>query len=137
MIRMAKFRRNIVNYIGFRIYDLIYSDPVPGACNQEFPMEYDPNVILSHNPNIASMKYQYSNGGFPRVPDSSSEPDCESQWDAITYDIYLYYMPSTNPNYAEHYTAIKRMTHPADIEKFGKKVSLVSRGCGSTSYGWF
>ena len=50
----------------------IFSDPVPGACNQEFPLENDPNLFIPQRRFIHPVEFQYANiqahsGGVGKV----------------------------------------------------------------------
>ena len=44
----------------------LYPDPVPGACNVEFPLENDPNLLIPDKRLIDPVQFQYANTGIQR-----------------------------------------------------------------------
>ncbi|CAH1257286.1 TM7SF3 [Branchiostoma lanceolatum] len=92
------------------------SDPIPGACNQEFPLENDPNIHVHYNLYETIVQFQFSNVGFPRQPKGIPECDQGSSGDhRLKYDVYQYYLPEHDFSEASLVQGLKRMTHPADI----------------------
>lgn len=44
----------------------VCADPVPGACNQEFPLEIDPNIYLQYNLFETIITFAPANIGYGR-----------------------------------------------------------------------
>lgn len=45
---------------------LLCADPVPGACNLEFPLEIDPNIYLFYNLYETIIHFAPANIGYAR-----------------------------------------------------------------------
>ncbi|GAB1602717.1 transmembrane 7 superfamily member 3-like [Argonauta hians] len=79
------------NYTGFAlIYVKGYTaeDPLPGGCNQEFNLEYYPNIKLLYLNHLTNVDFQWSNDGFSRFMPA---PSCDVQTD-LHYSVYIYFM---------------------------------------------
>lgn len=50
----------------YQCYLLLSPDPIPGACNQEFNLEIDPNIYLQYNLYETVIKIAPANLGYAR-----------------------------------------------------------------------
>ncbi|XP_064634903.1 transmembrane 7 superfamily member 3-like isoform X2 [Lineus longissimus] len=104
-------------------------DPVPGACNQEFPLPNDPNIHLSYGQSTVRLSFQYANIGTMR---GSTEPDCEdsSVWKSLQYEVFQLYLNEGDLSESHFQMSVARMTDLETIRNHAYKVASFTRGKG-------
>lgn len=80
------------------------SDPVPGGCNLEFPLQNDPNVYLEDKGSrLHTVQFAYG--------DISPGRKCGPSQQMIQYDVYQYFMNERDRSAEHYYDVIERMMH--------------------------
>ncbi|XP_071830788.1 transmembrane 7 superfamily member 3-like isoform X1 [Apostichopus japonicus] len=97
------------------------NDPIPGACNQVFVPENEPNLHLTEAPDLALIKFAAANVGSPKG--SPCYAGSKSPAMALLYDLYIYYMPTKSYSETVMFGAVEKMSTPTYIMKHGQKVS--------------
>ena len=94
----------------------VRTDPVPGGCNQEFPLEEDPNIHIIPASFTTQVAFQYSNIGYP----GTEAPNCEKIGRFLHYSLYEYVIRDTSDtSYVQHMTDILMG------KKKGQKVNML------------
>ncbi|CAN7937243.1 unnamed protein product, partial [Ixodes hexagonus] len=89
------------------------SDPVPGGCNMEFPVEVSPFLRLSLGSADASLEFQHASAGAPR---ESPPPQCDRDLSTFHYDLYLYYLDQWDFSEAHYFEAMSHMLDPSSMK---------------------
>lgn len=103
-------------------------DPIPGACNQEFNLEIDPNIYLQYNLYETVIKIAPANLGYAR---NATAGGCDTQtgqntrW-RLQYDIYQYFLPENNLSEATIITHLLRMSTVSQVSTNGKKLATLT-----------
>ncbi|XP_071809061.1 transmembrane 7 superfamily member 3-like [Asterias amurensis] len=102
-----------------------FSAPIPGACNQEFDLENDPNLHLSNTSamNITLLEFAPANVGTTRGEDP---PLCDSGEDSarfrLTYDLYILNFGSLQLDEDNLFTEMYKMSTVQNVLKNGQKI---------------
>ena len=113
-----------------KFFNIIYPAPIPGACNQEFDLENDPNLHLSNTSamNITFLEFAPANVGTTRGEDP---PSCDSGEDSarfrLKYDLYILNFGSLQLDEDNLFTEMYKMSTVQNVLKNGKKVKYT--GC--------
>lgn len=91
----------------------IFSDPIPGGCNMEYPIPVTPflNVMT------------YSDYIFVDAAPPSIDPDCKSTMQA-NMSFYMMYLPEMNFYADVYFDGIRKMMSLKNIKKYGYRVSI-------------
>ncbi|KAI7792062.1 transmembrane 7 superfamily member 3 [Triplophysa rosa] len=101
------------------------TDPVPGACNQEFPLDIDPNIHLQYNLFETTITFAPANIGYAR---GQSPPACDvdmgsgTRW-RLVYEVYQYFLPEGD---LSEQSLISGMERVDNIQDNGRKVMTLS-----------
>ncbi|XP_026092066.1 transmembrane 7 superfamily member 3-like [Carassius auratus] len=105
------------------------TDPVPGACNQEFPLEIDPNIYLQYNLFETMITFAPANIGYKR---EETPPACDvdvsssTRW-RLVYEVYQYFLPEGDLSEQSLISSLKRVANVQNVQDNGRKVvSLTS-----------
>ncbi|XP_029833680.3 transmembrane 7 superfamily member 3 isoform X1 [Ixodes scapularis] len=88
------------------------SEPLPGGCNLEFPVEVSPFLRLSLGSADATLEFQHASAGAPR---EAPPPQCDGGLSSFRYDPYLYYLDQWDFSESHYFDALSRMLDPASI----------------------
>lgn len=103
-------------------------DPIPGACNQEFDLEIDPNIYLQYNLYETVIKFAPANLGYAR---DASPGGCDTQtgqntrW-RLQYDVYQYFLPENNLSEGTIITHLLKMSTISQVSTNGKKLTTLT-----------
>uniref|UniRef100_A0A8C2Z5C0 Transmembrane 7 superfamily member 3 n=1 Tax=Cyclopterus lumpus TaxID=8103 RepID=A0A8C2Z5C0_CYCLU len=100
------------------------TDPVPGACNTEFPLDIDPNVYILYNLYETSIRFAPANLGYergepPAACDQSTEAN--TRW-RLRYDVYQYFLPENDLSESSLFSGIQDVADIQGMMKNGKRV---------------
>ncbi|XP_030638079.1 transmembrane 7 superfamily member 3 [Chanos chanos] len=104
------------------------SDPVPGACNLEFPLDIDPNIYLRYNLYETIITFAPANIGYAR---GSTPPPCDvstgssSRW-RLVYDIYQYFLPENDLSVQSLVSGLQRVANVQNTVGNGRKLMTLS-----------
>uniref|UniRef100_A0A8C2CN69 Transmembrane 7 superfamily member 3 n=1 Tax=Cyprinus carpio TaxID=7962 RepID=A0A8C2CN69_CYPCA len=104
------------------------ADPVPGACNQEFPLEIDPNIYLQYNLFETTITFAPANIGYGR---GESPPACDVDTDSSTrwrlvYELYQYFLPEGDLSEQSLISSLERAANVQNMQDNGRKVVSLS-----------
>ncbi|XP_036432546.1 transmembrane 7 superfamily member 3 [Colossoma macropomum] len=104
------------------------TDPVPGACNLEFPLENDPNIYLRYNLFETVIRFAPANIGHAR---DVSPPACDvdtgfsTRW-RLEYDVYQYFLPENDLSEQSLISGIERVASVSSMVENGRKLMTLS-----------
>ncbi|XP_043086634.1 transmembrane 7 superfamily member 3 [Puntigrus tetrazona] len=105
------------------------TDPVPGACNQEFPLEIDPNIYLQYNLFETMITFAPANIGYGR---GETPPACDvdvgssTRW-RLVYEVYQYFLPEGDLSEQSLISSLERVANVQNVQDNSRKVmSLTS-----------
>ncbi|XP_054153189.1 transmembrane 7 superfamily member 3-like [Oppia nitens] len=84
------------------------SDPIPGACNQEFPLSVSPFQRLYETSIMNRLDFQLANLGF-------NDDQCEKNHRNLRYDLYVYYLPQNDFTEREYFRSLSVMSNVTEI----------------------
>ncbi|XP_051976692.1 transmembrane 7 superfamily member 3-like isoform X2 [Xyrauchen texanus] len=104
------------------------ADPVPGACNQEFPLDIDPNIYLQYNLFETTISFAPANIGYAR---GGTPPACDVAMDASTrwrlvYDVYQFFLPEGDQSEQSLISGVERMANVENIQENSRKGVIFS-----------
>ncbi|XP_051546539.1 transmembrane 7 superfamily member 3-like isoform X2 [Myxocyprinus asiaticus] len=104
------------------------ADPVPGACNQEFPLDIDPNIYLQYNLfettiSFAPANIGYTRGGTPPACDVGT--DASTRW-RLVYDVYQFFLPEGDQSEQSLISGVERVANVENIQDNSRKVMSLS-----------
>ncbi|XP_026066135.1 transmembrane 7 superfamily member 3-like [Carassius auratus] len=106
------------------------TDPVPGACNQVFPLEIDPNIYLEYNLFETTITFAPANIGYRR---GETPPACDvdtgssTRW-RLVYELYQYFLPEGDLSEQSLISGLERAANVQNVRDNSRKVvSLSSR----------
>lgn len=106
------------------------TDPVPGACNQEFPMEIDPNIYLKYNLFETTITFAPANLGYGRLeipPACDVQTDSSTRW-RLVYEVYQFFLPESDQSEQSLISSMERVANVQNVQDNSRKVvSLSSR----------
>ena len=91
-----------------------------------YNLEDDPNLHITYDPDyqITAIEFAAANVGYRR---GELEPVCDTPGARrfkLEYDIYVRFLPYTDPSVNEVFTEVERMATVKNVEKYGKKVKM-------------
>ncbi|XP_016366458.1 transmembrane 7 superfamily member 3-like [Sinocyclocheilus rhinocerous] len=104
------------------------TDPVPGACNQEFPLEIDPNIYLQYNLFETTITFAPANIGYGR---GESPPACDvdmgssTRW-RLVYELYQYFLPEGDLSEQSLISSLERAANVQNVQDNSRKVVSLS-----------
>ncbi|XP_051544416.1 transmembrane 7 superfamily member 3-like isoform X1 [Myxocyprinus asiaticus] len=104
------------------------TDPVPGACNQEFPLDIDPNIYLQYNLFETTISFAPANIGYAR---GETPPACDvdmgssTRW-RLVYEVYQYFLPEGDQSGQSLISGMERVANVKSIQDNSRKVMLLS-----------
>ncbi|XP_056604476.1 transmembrane 7 superfamily member 3 [Triplophysa dalaica] len=104
------------------------TDPVPGACNQEFPLDIDPNIHLQYNLFETTITFAPANIGYAR---GQSPPACDvdmgsgTRW-RLVYEVYQYFLPEGDLSEESLISGMERVANIQNIQDNSRKVMTLS-----------
>lgn len=104
------------------------TDPVPGACNLEFPLEIDPNIYIQYNLFETNVSFAPANIGYAR---GASPPACdvkmgsETRW-RLVYEVYQYFLPEGDLSEQSLINSMERVANVQNIQDNGRKVMMLT-----------
>lgn len=104
------------------------TDPVPGACNQEFPLDIDPNIYLQYNLFETIVTFAPANIGYAR---GQSPPACDvdtgsgTRW-RLVYEVYQYFLPEGDLSEQSLISGMERVANIQNIQDNSRKVMTLS-----------
>ncbi|XP_062860764.1 transmembrane 7 superfamily member 3 [Trichomycterus rosablanca] len=104
------------------------TDPVPGACNVEFPLLIDPNIYLSYNIYETIIHFAPANIGTARgvsAPACDVEPVSSNRW-RLEYDVFEYFLPENDLSEQTLISGIERVAKVSGMVENGRKVMTLS-----------
>ncbi|XP_076862943.1 transmembrane 7 superfamily member 3 [Brachyhypopomus gauderio] len=105
-----------------------HADPVPGACNLEFPLENDPNIYLRYNLFETVIRFAPANIGSSR---EVSPPACDvgmgstTHW-RLEYDVYQYFLPENDLSEQSLISGMKSVASVSSMVENGRKLVTLS-----------
>ncbi|GAA6094520.1 transmembrane 7 superfamily member 3 isoform X1 [Tachysurus ichikawai] len=106
------------------------TDPVPGACNLEFPLENDPNIYLLYNFYETIIRFAPANIGYARGVSPLAcdvKMDLSSRW-RLEYDVYQYFLPENDLSEQSLISGMEMVaTVPGMVENGTKLLTLSSK----------
>ncbi|XP_022083762.1 transmembrane 7 superfamily member 3-like isoform X2 [Acanthaster planci] len=104
--------------------------PIPGACNQEFDLENDPNLHL-HNTsslNITVLEFAAANVGMKRgsIP-SSCDSGTTSLRFRLTYALYVRHLGAQEFDNETFFDEMMKMSRVGDIRKYGEQIQTFKK----------
>ncbi|XP_035379512.1 transmembrane 7 superfamily member 3 [Electrophorus electricus] len=113
------------------------TDPVPGGCNLEFPLENDPNIYLRYNLFETVIRFAPANIGSTR---DVSPPACDvgtgstTRW-RLQYDVYQYFLPENDLSEQSLTSGMKKFASVSSMVGNGRKlVTLSSKDHAEVSF---
>ncbi|XP_060770301.1 transmembrane 7 superfamily member 3 [Neoarius graeffei] len=104
------------------------TDPVPGACNLEYPVEIDPNIYLLYNLYETTIRFAPANIGSARgasPPACDVETDLNNRW-RLEYDVYQFFLPENDLSEQSLISGIKTVAWVTNMVENGRKVMTLS-----------
>ncbi|KAB5565967.1 hypothetical protein PHYPO_G00247680 [Pangasianodon hypophthalmus] len=104
------------------------TDPVPGACNLEFPLEIDPNIYLLYNLYETVIRFAPANIGYARgvsPPACDVETDLSSRW-RLEYDVYQYFLPENDLSEQSLLIGMETVARVPGMVENGRKLMTLS-----------
>ncbi|KAI5100236.1 transmembrane 7 superfamily member 3 [Silurus meridionalis] len=104
------------------------TDPVPGACNQEFPLEIDPNIYLLYNLYETTIRFAPANIGYARgtsPPACDVETDLSSRW-RLEYDVYQFFLPESDLSERMMIKGMETVARGMNMMENGRKLMTLS-----------
>ncbi|KAI5614902.1 transmembrane 7 superfamily member 3 [Silurus asotus] len=104
------------------------ADPVPGACNQEFPLEIDPNIYLLYNLYETTIRFAPANIGYARgtsPPACDVETDLSSRW-RLEYDVYQFFLPESDLSERMMIKGMETVARGMNMMENGRKLMTLS-----------
>ncbi|XP_017341133.1 transmembrane 7 superfamily member 3 isoform X1 [Ictalurus punctatus] len=104
------------------------TDPVPGACNLEFPLEIDPNIYLLYNLYETIIRFAPANIGYARgvsPPLCDVETDLSSRW-RLEYDVYQYFLPENDLSERSLLSGVETVAGAPSMLQNGRKLMTLS-----------
>ncbi|KAL1275302.1 hypothetical protein QQF64_034925 [Cirrhinus molitorella] len=104
------------------------TDPVPGACNQEFPLEIDPNIYLQYNLFETMITFAPANIGYGR---GESPPACDvdmgssTRW-RLVYEVYQYFLPEGDLSVQSLISNMEKVANVQNVQDNSRKVVSLS-----------
>ncbi|CAG2114428.1 unnamed protein product [Medioppia subpectinata] len=100
------------------------TDPIPGGCSSEFPLEVSPFLRLYYTLYFNRLEFQFANIGS--VEDINKPMKCGESQFKIQYDIYGYFLNESNFPEREYFRAINIMSNLTTIRQYGTKLMNIS-----------
>ncbi|CAD5125595.1 DgyrCDS13796 [Dimorphilus gyrociliatus] len=107
-----------------RVKYLSSHDPIPGGCNQELPLENDPNIYWRNEKLTTQLKFAFANKAVSRGTPEVSCEDAKVQ-QAFKYDIYHMFLREGNYNNKHKMEIINKLNDINSIQKYGNKLKTV------------
>uniref|UniRef100_A0A673KTS5 Transmembrane 7 superfamily member 3-like n=1 Tax=Sinocyclocheilus rhinocerous TaxID=307959 RepID=A0A673KTS5_9TELE len=105
------------------------TDPVPGACNQEFPLEIDPNIYLQYNLFETMITFAPANIGYGRgeiPPACDVDMGSSTRW-RLVYEVYQYFLPEGDLSEQSLISSLEKVANVQNVQDNSRKVvSLTS-----------
>ncbi|XP_048011179.1 transmembrane 7 superfamily member 3 [Megalobrama amblycephala] len=105
------------------------ADPVPGACNQEFALEIDPNIYLQYNLFETTITFAPANIGYGRgevPPACDKDTGSSTRW-RLVYEVYQYFLPEGDLSEQSLISSMERVANVQNVRDNSRKVmSLTS-----------
>ncbi|XP_050962890.1 transmembrane 7 superfamily member 3 [Labeo rohita] len=104
------------------------TDPVPGACNQEFPLEIDPNIYVQYNLFETTITFAPANIGYGR---GESPPPCDvdmgssTRW-RLVYEVYQYFLPEGDLSEQSLISNMEKVANVQNVQDNSRKVMSLS-----------
>ncbi|XP_066525984.1 transmembrane 7 superfamily member 3 [Hoplias malabaricus] len=104
------------------------TDPIPGACNLEFPLENDPNIYLQYNLFETIIRFAPANIGHAR---GESSPACDvdtgpsTHW-RLEYDVYQYFLPENDLSDKSLISGMERVASVSSMVENGRQLMTLS-----------
>jgi len=95
-------------------------------------MEFDPNIVLSHDSVETNITFAFANVYYKR---SSKPPPCDGnlkvkgkspQHFHLEYHVYLMFLPEGDRSQESFFEGVEKMAYPDRIKNHGRKVSTLS-----------
>ncbi|KAL3842426.1 hypothetical protein ACJMK2_020444 [Sinanodonta woodiana] len=112
---------------------LTADDPLPGGCNVEYDLEYDPELHLrSSMPLTSTVLFQWASVGFSR---SYLPPNCEYSVPQVTleYKVYVRYNSGNDFSEDAYFDAVQSMITAGDLNDHGFYLQTVDFSLDSKS----
>lgn len=91
------------------------SDPIPGGCNQEFPIEISSFLRTIYNRNYILVD---------AAPAQFEDPNCEYSSILIKLRFFMFYLPEQNYDSDVYFEGVKNMMSLNNILRNGRPVSF-------------
>ncbi|KAF5901635.1 transmembrane 7 superfamily member 3-like [Clarias magur] len=104
------------------------TDPVPGACNLEFPLEIEPNLYLHYNLYETIIRFAPANIGYARgvaPPACDLEISSANRW-RLTYDVYQYFLPENDLSERSLMVGMEAVARVPTMPGDGRKLMTLS-----------
>lgn len=104
------------------------SDPVPGACNLAFNLDFDPNIYIQYNLYETTIRFTLANLGYgrgelPPACGASSGPD--SHW-RLEYDVFQFFLPENDLSEDSLFRALQTVADTEGMVSNGNKLMTLS-----------
>jgi hypothetical protein len=143
------FAKNNFSYEIILLIMNLSIDPIPGGCNEEFPLEISPFLRLYANQYVNRLEYQFANiGSYDKcfaknnlyfisslfliqtflskgAPKGFKPLKCDKSQYLIKYDIYAYFLKENDFSETEYFRAITLMSNESDIKQSAIRVFLL------------
>ena len=110
---------------------MFVSVPVPGGCNQVFPLEIYPMMQLTWSDHFTRLWFQWASDGGGNV---SLSPRCDNDVEKklMQYDIYVSYVNPSDMRAESLFSIIQAMSSVGNVKSNGQKV-----GCHSVTTAFY
>lgn len=109
--------------------------PFPGGCCLTCAMEFDPNIVVSHDSVETNITFSFANVYYGRSgkKGSSLAPPCDGnkvngkppEHFRLEYYVYLMFLPEGDVSEKSFFQGVEEMAYPARIKNNGQKVSTL------------
>ncbi|XP_073245734.1 transmembrane 7 superfamily member 3-like isoform X2 [Porites lutea] len=109
--------------------------PFPGGCCLTCAMEFDPNIVVSHDSVETNITFSFANVYYGRSgkKGSSLAPPCDGnkvkgkppEHFRLEYYVYLMFLPEGDVSEKSFFQGVEEMAYPARIKNHGQKVSTL------------
>ncbi|XP_067284813.1 transmembrane 7 superfamily member 3 [Pseudorasbora parva] len=104
------------------------TDPVPGACNQVFALENDPNIYLQYNLFETTITFAPANIGYERgeiPPVCDVNTGSNTRW-RLVYEVYQYFLPEGDLSEQSLISGMERVANVENLKDNSRKVVSLS-----------
>ncbi|TSK13539.1 Transmembrane 7 superfamily member 3 [Bagarius yarrelli] len=105
-----------------------HTEPVPGACNLEFPLENDPNIYVYYNLYETIIRFAPANIGYARgvsPPACDVDTDSNTRW-RLQYDVYQYFLPENDLSEQSLISGMETVARVQGMVENGRKLMTLS-----------